>query len=156
MELRNRHDGTISGTTILMNWTNNQGRTQTCEYHSLKELERDWEDYKKDNRYWYITSKLDIEHDYANPMYSEVAQEIVADHKRVGNFFKTREDAERAKEKLQALRALRKQGFRPKNVDITSGLVEYRIKAEFILPKSIELKDAPTLLETLFAEAMED
>jgi len=76
-------------------------------YNSLAELNEEWEDYKEPKTHWMIdTSVLEPVREIAGMPY-EIDKEI-------GNWFDTKEEAERAVEKLKAWKRLKDKGFRPK------------------------------------------
>lgn len=77
-------------------------------------MEAGWEDYEepKDNNYWYIDSLGKIE------FHSTILDEIAGTpnnamiRKIIGNYFESREEAEKAVEKLKAWKRLKDKGFR--------------------------------------------
>lgn len=105
MKLRNRKTGEIidiyKGTMTLHY---NQGR-KTIHFKRLEELE-DWEDYEETKEYWYIYADGDI--------YKDIKDDVRKDNgcKEIGNYFNTREEAEKAVEKLKAWKRLRDKGLR--------------------------------------------
>lgn len=78
-------------------------------YDSLAELCKEWEDVPEDPKeYWYI-----------DPMVCGVYctkikkdEDLYDFNKQIGNYFETKEEAEKALKKLKALERLRKNGFR--------------------------------------------
>ena len=92
MKLRNKKTGVI-----------NYGDLHLDEYESLAELNAEWEDYKESKEYFYI---------YANQVLKGECDGIIEDKfKEVGNYFETREEAEKAVEKLKAWKRLKDKGF---------------------------------------------
>ena len=84
------------------------------EYNSLAEFNEEWEDYEepKDKGYWYID-------DLCRMRYSSELLDEIDDRpnnwmirKLCGNYFDTREEAEKAVEKLKAWKRLKDKGFR--------------------------------------------
>lgn len=73
-------------------------------YNSLAELNEEWEDYEEPKEHWTIG------HDGAIFKLSE--WENQKDHEEIGNYFETKEEAEKAVEKLKAWKRLRDKGFR--------------------------------------------
>ena len=74
--------------------------------YSIKELNEEWEDYEEPKKYWYITGEGDTCRD--DIKYSEWIEE----RKSIGNYFETKEEAEKAVEKLKAWKRLKDKGFR--------------------------------------------
>lgn len=78
------------------------------EAHSLAELNAEWEDYKEPPKeYWYVNSDSLI---YATDCGKYPDSDIL--RKEIGNYFETKEDAEKAVEKLKAWKRLKEAGFR--------------------------------------------
>lgn len=104
MKLRNKKTGEIRDCKIMADGL--------FEIKSLVDLEG-WEDYEEpDNNYWYIDDMGRIQFS------SEVLDEIDGcpnnglSRKLFGNYFETREEAEKAVEKLKAWKRLKDKGFR--------------------------------------------
>lgn len=83
------------------------------KYTSLAKLNEEWEDYEEPKEYWFIND-LDRE-----PMKCELRHCSVRSftewgkkRKQIGNYFETREEAEKAVEKLKAWKRLKDNGFR--------------------------------------------
>lgn len=78
------------------------------KYKSLAELSEDWEDYEEPKKYWYIGDR------------GEIFPEIVENpghiwhqaRKEIGNYFETKEEAEKAVKKLKAWKRLKDKGFK--------------------------------------------
>ena len=88
---------------------------------SLAELNEEWEDYEepKDNNYWYID-------DFGRTQFSSEVLDEIEEHpnnwmarKLFGNYFETKEEAEKAVEKLKAWKRLRDKGFKFEGWDNT-------------------------------------
>lgn len=76
------------------------------EANSLAELNSEWEDYKE-KEYFYLNMDGDIRH--------TTNQAMVKYSKEIGNYFETKEEAEKAVERLRAWKRLKDKGFRFKN-----------------------------------------
>ena len=74
-------------------------------YSSLAELNEEWEDYEEPKEYWFISDRGEIFH-------TEDNMSIDEKRKFFGNYFDTREEAEKAVEKLKAVKRLKDKGFR--------------------------------------------
>ena len=101
MKLRNKKTGEI---TEANDWNIIQ------EYSSLAELNDEWEDYEEPKEYWFIDEfglvQEEIEY------YYEENKEAVHDKRiSVGNYFETKEEAEKAVEKLKAWKRLKDKGI---------------------------------------------
>lgn len=77
---------------------------------TLESLTKEWEDYEVPKGYWYIRD------DGSGVGFSPLDDSTVA-HRRsiIGNYFETKEEAEKAVEKLKAWERLRDKGFRFNN-----------------------------------------
>ena len=104
MKLRNKKTGEIESWDI--------GR-----YNSLKELCEEWEDYEKPKGYWFIAidgTVLFHELELDNARNNIIKDENLT---LIGNYFETREEAEKAVEKLKAVKRLKDNGFRFKGLE---------------------------------------
>lgn len=110
MKLRNKKTGEIGKLEITKKHcavTVGNG-TASCGieiYNSLAELNEVWEDYKEPKGYFYIR-------DGGNIDYYRKEGTIAERHKSIGNYFETKEETEKAVEKLKAWKRLRDKGFR--------------------------------------------
>lgn len=73
-------------------------------YHSLAELNEEWEDYNE-LEYWYIDSNGDIL--FSDLDDDKLWKDLAEERKQIGNYFETREEAEKAVEKLKAWKRLK-------------------------------------------------
>ena len=76
-------------------------------YNSLAELNEEWEDYEEPKKHYSITQFGDVI-DEVDGYMSETIDEM----KEIGNYFDTREEAEKTVEKLKAWKRLKDKGFR--------------------------------------------
>lgn len=81
----------------------------TYYYNNLKELCRDWEDCENLD-YWYIDSN-------GNVMFSDLDgdklwEELKDERESIGNYFETKEEAEKAVKKLKAWKRLKNKKFK--------------------------------------------
>lgn len=77
------------------------------EYNSLTKLNEEWEDYEEPKEYYCI--------DWTEPdgIHKTKHEDIRDDfNKEIGNYFSSREEAEKAVEKLKAWKRLKDKGFR--------------------------------------------
>jgi hypothetical protein len=77
------------------------------QYKSLAELNEEWEDYGGPKEYWYIDS-------ITGKTYMTEDTHCSFDERRklIGNYFETKEEAEKAAEKLKAWKRLKDNGFK--------------------------------------------
>ena len=112
MKLRNKKTGEIvevescNSTTGTIGLFFAEGRECDRAYSSLAELNEEWEDYEEPKEYFYIYADGDI--------YKDIQDDVRKDNgcKEIGNYFETKEEAERAVEKLKAWKRLKDKGFR--------------------------------------------
>ena len=106
MKLRNKKTGEIKAVNkgvALIHYSDGT----TVGYNSLAELNEEWEDYEEPREYWFIGCDGSVEQDCQDSTESHIHK-----HKLVGNYFDTREEAEKGVKKLKAWKRLRKNGFR--------------------------------------------
>lgn len=110
MRLRNKKTGEILGglgSFIIQN-PNHINCEAITKYDSLAELNDDWEDVEEPESFWYISPT-------GTPIKSEVSiYDPLEIHlmKRIGNYFESEEDAEKAVEKLEAIKRLEDHNLR--------------------------------------------
>lgn len=76
-------------------------------YDSLAKLNEDWEDYEEPKTFWYIRCSGEVYEDE-----SDASTEHGEKHREIGNYFETREEAEKAVKKLKAWKRLRDEGIK--------------------------------------------
>lgn len=94
MKLRNKKTGEI-----------NLGDLHLDDFNSLAELNAEWEDYEEPKEYWYIDPDANIEYTSKDDEYDDEA-------KQIGNYFETKEEANKAVKRLRAWKRLKDKGFR--------------------------------------------
>jgi len=75
-------------------------------YTSLAELNAEWEDYEEPKEYWYLSGRGEVR------CIEDDGVKFDKDHKEIGNYFETKEEAEQAVEKLKAWKRLKDKGFK--------------------------------------------
>lgn len=120
MKLRNKKTGEIVEITMPIK----NGDGWNISANSLAELNEDWKDYEepKDKGYWYIDDFGRIQ--FSSELMDEIEgrpNNWIA-RKLFGNYFETREEAERVVEKLKAWKRLKDKGFRFTGWTIDDGL----------------------------------
>ena len=103
MKLRNKKTGDIYELNELCLY-DDKGFAKRPFLKSLSELNAEWEDYEEPEEYWYI---------YADKARREECGDFLEENfKAVGNYFETKEEAEKAVGKLKAYKRLKDKGFR--------------------------------------------
>lgn len=104
MKLKNKQTGEIKDydDVVFMRDANNWHH----RYHSLAELCEEWEDYKEPKAYWYVGYK-NIVRKADEPFLENGDNSITEKRKEIGNYFQTKEEAEKAVEKLKAWKRLK-------------------------------------------------
>ena len=78
-------------------------------YPSIAEFNEEWEDYNE-LEYWFIDTNGDIL--FTDLDDSKIWKDLAEQRKQIGNYFETKEEAEKAVEKLKAVKRLKDAGFR--------------------------------------------
>lgn len=104
MKLRNKKTGEIIE-KYPYSFVINSGE-QIRQYDSLGELYAEWEDYEEPKTFFTIY------YDGTISEFKDGDDEQIRDMKSIGNYFDTREEAEKAVEKLKAVKRLKDKGFR--------------------------------------------
>ena len=107
MKLINKQTGEIATLTLSSNgeelllMKNNEMVTRNVK---LSDLE-DWQDYEEPKGKWFISNNGQIHNDEEHERFRE-------ERKLIGNYFETKEEAEKAVDKLKAWKRLKDKGFR--------------------------------------------
>lgn len=108
MKLRNKKTGEIATLTLSTNGEDMiiMGNDMYAHITKLSEL-KDYEDYKEPTDHWHITFEGVI---------CDLNPKSLPEHSRnaksIGNYFETKEEAEKAVEKLKAWKRLKDKGFK--------------------------------------------
>ena len=78
-------------------------------YDSLAELNEEWEDYEEPKDFWFVNDMGGVDK-FPDCLLNR--ESIVEKHKTIGNYFETKEEAERAREKLKAWKRLKDAGVK--------------------------------------------
>ena len=118
MKLKNKKTGEI-GYPYFQNWKEiscvivDENAIQIAEYSSLAELNEEWEDYEEPKELkdpYFITEYGEV---FPLNVYEDANSVATVDeYKQIGNYFDSREEAEKAVEKLKAWKRLKAKGFR--------------------------------------------
>lgn len=98
-------------------------------YDSLAELNKEWEDYEEPKEYWYIDTCEGCEIRRTEEGFGLTDKE----NKEIGNYFETEEEAEKAVEKLKAVKRLKDKGFRFTGITPNRRYIKYN--PDEIIPK---------------------
>lgn len=116
----------------------------TYYYNNLAELCEKWEDYEESKKFWWINERLTIYE-------SEVRDDTIWLRdacKQTGNYFLSREEAEKAIEKLKAWKRLKDKGFRFNRWTIPEEPKTPHIK--LVIEAEMDVPDSPYDLGLLF------
>ena len=110
MKLRNKKTGEIMDEAQYRNYSLSNGfgfrmSGKEWEYHSLAELNEEWEDYQESKNYFYLTAKGNIHN------IEDLNDDGDEQRKAIGNYFETKEEAEKVVEKLKAWKRLKDAGL---------------------------------------------
>ena len=114
MKLRNKHTGEIveleSFSMHYKRYYKNDNGTsgwQPCSTYNktLEEINAEWEDYEESKSYWYIDFDGEV---LADDLDEFATKKVMG----IGNYFETKEESEKAVEKLKAWKRLKDKGFR--------------------------------------------
>ena len=123
MKLRNKKTGEIMDDVQYRNYSLSDGfgfrmNGKEWEYHSLAEFNEEWEDYEP-KEFYFIDQFMSVSKgvvddvEYAGRHNAvNYAKKTSNNLKTAGNYFEAREEAEKAVEKLKALKRLKDKGFR--------------------------------------------
>ena len=118
------------------------------EYNSLAELNEDWEDMPEEEpkEWWFIDSGGEV-----------VETTYITDYdktnlRKFGNYFETKEEAEKAVEKLRAWKRLKDKGFDFTDWYRPDGCEPFIVVETNIDNDDVENKDLQKDLELLFGE----
>ena len=132
MKLKNKKTGEIATLTLSSNgeelllMKNNEMVTRNVKLSDLGE----WEDYEEPKYYWYIDDAGVMQID-------EVLASEINMRKSIGNYFETREEAEKAVEKLKAWKRLKDKGFRFTGFNRAS--VDYDANSHYGISQDLDL-----------------
>ena len=119
------------GYQVTLSWKIDE-HLDTCKtYNSLAELNEEWEDYEEPKDGWCIDYYDAVK---VSPKYDALIKEA----KLIGNYFETKEEAEKAVEKLKAWKRLRDKGFRFEYYDYSDRDLHNHIQIKAITNREVE------------------
>lgn len=142
MKLRNKKTGEIDDVSIVHSANKIKGVVEhedgvQCLFaYTLKEFNEEWEDYEDPKDYWCVDSDADILHELCDD-----GSKFDMGCKQIGNYFKTKEEAEQAVEILKALKRLKDKGLRFIHNTVIGeyGYVSYKLNYPVCAPEEKDL-----------------
>lgn len=107
MRLRNKKTGEIIellAKPSFVKRVNDYLQSEVNTFNSLAELNEEWEDYEEPKKYWHIDADFGI-------CCEEITGGLPKWKNETGNLFETKEEAEKAVEKLKAWKRLKDKGM---------------------------------------------
>ena len=141
MKLRNKKTGEIIDIykgEITLHY--NQGR-ETIHFKHLEDLE-EWEDYEEPKDFWFIDSDGEARET------TYLSNNDKSSLRNFGNYFETKEEAEKAVEKLKAWKRLKDKGVRFNRWTIPEEPKTPHIK--LVIEAEMDVPDSPYDLDLLF------
>ena len=118
MKLRNKKTGYIrEGEEVILENLRKNGSTLNAI--NIDEIKEEWEDYEE-KEYWFISGD-----GFIFERSEETYPEDASARKEIGNYFETKEEAEKAVEKLKAWKRLKDKGFEFEWVDKDIGSIKF-------------------------------
>lgn len=139
MKLRNKKTGDIYELNEFCLY-DDKGFAKRPFLKSLTELNEEWEDYEEPKEYWYIRYDGCI---------TITCGGLDDGMKQIGNYFETKEQAEKAVEKLKAWKRLKDKGFKFTN-DLVYGEYYGCGSIRFSIYPPLKSKDVINDLNLLF------
>ena len=124
MKLRNKKTGEIVTADLIYTKVDN---CVTSTY-SLAELNEEWEDYEEPKKHHYYIEPRGqvIELEFGDDI-DELKEELSG----IGNYFETKEEAERAVKKLKAWKRIKDKGFRFKDWNCAMQEITFDVPESF-------------------------
>ena len=120
MKLRNKKTGEIIELLAKPSFVKRNDdylQSEVNTFNSLTELNEEWEDAPEEPKeYWYLSGRGEVR------CIEDDDVKFDKDHKEIGNYFETEEEAEKAVEKLKAWKRLKDKGFRFSGWTIDDGI----------------------------------
>lgn len=126
MKLRNKKTGEIVEVESLyltqtqelyLNYINEENKQKVYMTDKIASFNLDWEDYEEPKEYWCIDWTGGVNHITV----LDGVDKYEENKKEIGNYFGTREEAEKAVEKLKAWKRLKDKGFKFYGIEVFSG-----------------------------------
>ena len=122
MKLRNKKTGLIvefyvNNNLLKFRRLDDGNATGSMSFESLAELNEEWEDYDEPKEYWCIDWCGGVNHITVLDN-ADIIDSYEQDKKLIGNYFETKEEAEKAVEKLKAWKRLKDNGWKTVHYNI--------------------------------------
>ena len=149
MKLRNKKTGEIIEFDAILPVKDVAGDSVAhLEYGSLAELNEEWEDAPEEPKEYWVVDYIECGVDKLKYCPEDHAQDDF--NKQIGNYFETREEAEKAVEKLKAWKRLKDKGFKVDLWDYDGGNYQERIETGRILFRVKDYEENDKDLNLLF------
>lgn len=110
MRLKNKKTGEIKELTVFSDkfYLEDMGfaKGESIKYDTLAELNEEWEDYEDPKDFYIVEQRGTVGSRY------RTGAEYEKMFKQIGNYFETKEEAEKAVERLRAWKRLKDKGFK--------------------------------------------
>ena len=132
MKLKNKKTGEI-GYPYFQNWKEitcvivDENAIPIAEYTSLTKLNEEWEDYEEPKEHCFISEFGKVYSLKIIPMDKERLEWL----KQIGNYFSSREEAEKTVEKLKAWKRLKDKGFRFEGIAGMGNEIYFKANEQF-------------------------
>jgi hypothetical protein len=147
MKIRNKKTGEIPenietityiqwSKMIMMVYINNDGERILKQYNSLETFNAEWEDaLEEPKEYWWIdTGSIPMVRKSNNPILS-TAEDI---DKEIGNYFETKEEAEKAVKKLKAWKRLKDDYHIRFDLDFVKNTISFTYRIDGTLHSAMD------------------
>ena len=154
MKLRNKKTGEIVEVESLyltqtqelyLNYINEENKQKVYITDKIASFNLDWEDYEEPKEYWRITDLGELKSIRLDQHHQNIKK-----CKEIGNYFETKEEAEKAVEKLKAWKRLKYKGFKFDLWDYDGGNYQEKIKTGRILFRIKDYEENDKDLDLLF------
>ena len=110
-EIRNAVDIDMYTDSVYLKVSNGEFDNETIEYRSLAELNEEWQDVPEEPKEYWAIDCFSPDGELVS-QFGRCSERIIENRKQIGNYFETKEEAEKAVEKLEAWKRLKDSGFR--------------------------------------------
>ena len=135
---------TSDGSLIIQDINTKNNYEYIAKYDSLAELNAEWEDYEEPKDVWWLDNEGNVNHA------SRIDDYCFKKNKQIGNYFETKEEAEKAVKKLNAWKRLKDKGFKFDLWDYDGSNYQERIRTGRILFRVKDYEENDKDLDLLF------
>ena len=147
MRLRNKKTGGIIEIYLVgdtLRFKRLDKKTESFDFNSLKDLTEEWEDYEEPYEPYRLTTFGEVV-EFSEGSLSNKYKRMCVD---IGNYFSTKEEAEKAVEKLKSWKRLKDKGIRFNKWTIPEEPKTSHIK--LVIEAEMDAPDSPYDLDLLF------